>query len=384
MSYTYSQLKTDVANRLHNKLSRVTSIRDAINSGVRNGISVPLKTLRRRYSSPIRLLDDVHGYTCPSDILGSKVIDLKPVTEDRAFDYQWWNVPQESFDRLKDTGNNVLSVSSNGASRILMASIDGNDSKTTLSSLDTITAGGTWAVIGTASGLVTDTTTYIYGSGSVKFDIAAGTQDGIGVTLDTAADVSDYVADGAVYVAASLPDVSVITGITVRLGSDASNYIEISATSDIYGNSIVSGFNQFRLNFSSGTETGTPDYDNLDYIALLVDKSATSVTGVRFDNLVVGVGSQHYVEYYSRYPWRSASGTWKADSTLDTDILNAEEEEYNLLIEYCVEEVANAVREYQDADRATIRIREKKNEYLMANPDVSIPVTSDLIITAPC
>jgi hypothetical protein len=377
MSFTYSQLKTDVSNRLHNKLGRVLSVRDGLNSGVRKCVTLPMKTLRRRYSSPIRLLDGVYDYYCPTDIQGAKVIDLRPVTDERVFDYQWWNVLPESFDRLRSGGADVLSVTSDGNLRLLRAGMKGNDSKVTLSTLDSITAGGAWAAVGTASNLATDTSTYLYGSGSVKFDLGAGTQDGISTTLTADMDVSDYVADGSLYVSASFPSTGGLTGVTVRVGSDASNYIEISATTDISGNSITSGFNMFKLDFSGGTVTGTPDYGSIDYIALLVDKDATTMTGVRFDNVVAGVGSQHYVEYYSRHGWRSASGTWKADSTLDTDILNAEEEEYQIIVESCVEELANAAREYQDADRAALRLRELKPEYLRANPDCSIPLTAD-------
>lgn len=377
MSYLYSNLKNDVNGRVHAKVGRVVDIRASLNRGVRRAVKIPLKTLVRRHTSPIRLLDEVNDYFLPSDVQSSKIIDLQPVTATRSNRYAWRNVHPEAFDRLRSRGIPVLSVVNNGALRTLRASITGNDTKAILSELDTITDGGTWATIGTASGLETDSQTYLYGNGSVKFDLGAGTQDGISTTLTTQHDISKYVDDGSVYLSASFPSTSGLTGVTVRIGSSSGNYNQISVTTDISGNALTTGFNMLKLDFANGTLTGTPDYTAIDYIALLVDKNTTTYSGVRFDRVLVGTGSQHQMDYYSRFGWRTSAGTWKADSTLDTDILNAEEEEYDLIVESCVEQVALDARENKDADRAALMLMEMKKEYLAANPDRSLVLSSD-------
>ncbi len=375
--FTYSQLKTSVNNRMHNKMGRITDIRTCLNDGVRNCVGFPLNTLKRKYVTPIRMLDDIFDYAAPSDIQGHKVIDLTPVTAERSFRYQWSNVHAEVFDRMRSIGKPVLCVTSNGSSRVLKAAVADDALKVMLSEMDSITDGGTWAAVGTASDLETDSTTYLYGSGSIKFDIGAGTQDGIDVTLDASVDILSQISDGSIYVSASLPSVTGVTGITVQVGSDSSNYIECSATSDIAGNSLTSGWNLFRLKLSDGTETGSPDYENLDYISLLVDKDATPLTGVRFDRIMVGTGSQHFLSYYSRYGWRTSAGTWQDASTADTDILNAEEEEYQMIVESCVEQCALSAREEKDAMYSVKKLIMMKKDYLMKNPDTSLPLESD-------
>lgn len=377
MSFTYSDLKTSVQNRLHNKLGRITDVRAAINDGVRAASKTPFKTMRRTYTSPIRLLDGVYDYTAPSDVMGRKIIDLQPYLQNRGRKYAWHNCHEEAFDRLRASGKMVLTVLTDGNRRILRAGMEGNDNKITLSGMDSLTSGGTWAAVGTASNLELDSTTYLYGTASIKFDLGAGTQDGIDVTLDSAVDIDKYVADGSIYVAASFPSVSAVDGVTVQVGSDSSNYVECTATSDIGGNSLVAGWNEFALKISDGTETGTPDYENIDYVSLLVDKDATTLTGCRFDQVFVGVGTQHRLRYQSRFPWQTSSGTWQQASTADTDILNAEEEEYQIVVEACIIECAMAAREYQDADYASKRLQEMKFEYRRNNPDTSIALESD-------
>jgi hypothetical protein len=377
MSYTYSQLREDVNGRLHAKIGRVVSARNAINRGVRRAVKVPLKTLVRRYSSPLRLLGGLYDYTSPSDIQGAKVIDLRPISDARSNTYAWRNVHQEAFDRLRTQGEPVLSVSSNGTLRFLKASFNGSDNKVYISEMDSITDGGTWAIVGTASGLETDATTYLYGSGSIKFDLGAGTQDGISVPLTIQHNISEYTDDGSVFLSVSFPITTGLTGVTVRLGSDSSNYISVSATTDASGNTLTTGWNLLKMDLSGGTVTGSPDYDNIDYAAILIDKTSQTYTGIRVDRLMVGVGAQHYLEYYSRFGWRTTGGTWQENSTADTDILNAEEEEYDLVVEACVEEVSLDAREYADAGYAAKRFADQARAYRLANPDRSIVMSSD-------
>jgi hypothetical protein len=375
MSYTYSDLYDEVNNRLHNKIARIAVPRKSINAGVRKAVGVPLKTLRRTYPVPIRLLDEIYSYTAPSDVQGHKIIDLNPIAKVRSSRFEWNNVHSSLFERYKSSGRAILCVTSNGNQRILKANVSGNENSTIISELDSITDGGTWAIVGTASNLETDSTTFLHGNGSVKFDIGVGTQDGIDVTLTSASDIKDYVADGSAYVSVSLPSISGVTGVTVRLGSSSSAYLECSVTSDISGNNIIEGFNTFRLKLSDGTETGTPDYEDIDYAAVLIDKDTTTLTGVRIDKLMVGAGTQHTLDYYSRFGWQSATGTWKENSTLDTDVLNAEQEEFDLITEYCLIECAKASREYQDIDVNELELI--KRQYLMRNPDCSMKLVND-------
>jgi len=86
--------------------------------------------------------------------------------------------------------------------------------------------------------------------------------------------------------------------------------------------------------WDGATETATPDASAIDYVKIdmVFSTSPTDLTGYLFDSLIAGLGEAIEYVYYSQYMWRTTSANWIEDSTVDTDILNVEGEEYMLAV----------------------------------------------------
>lgn len=80
--------------------------------------------------------------------------------------------------------------------------------------------------------------------------------------------------------------------------------------------------------------------------------------------------------YYTKYPWQSATGTYQQDSILDADYINADSDEYNLVIEKCVEMLGYGAREYDDAMIAKRNYSELLEQYKIHYPSENILMTS--------
>jgi hypothetical protein len=126
------------------------------------------------------------------------------------------------------------------------------------------------------------------------------------------------------------------------------------------------------------TQTGTVDTDACDYAAIFMTKTAGKIseTDYHFDSLIMRRGKIHNIIYYTNYPWRSNSGTYKEDSTLDDDVLNVGADEYNIIVEKCVETIGMEVREYEDSAMAGKRYEKRKQDYLMTNPSEALVFTN--------
>ncbi len=377
MSYTYSDLKLAINNRLHGKIGRVYDLRSVVNDAVRSVRNdVRMESLKRVQSSPTRLYDEIYDYAAPSD-MGS-LVDAKPVLE-RSISLEWALVAEADFDRRKSVDTNLLCVASDGGTRSIRASIDpANDVQVTLSTLDSITSGGTITAFGDATNVATDGDDYVKGNGAVKFDCAgAGTTAGLSCAMSSATDITEYVNAGQAFAWVYLSSITGLSSVGFRIGSDSSNYYLLTATSAHNSTSFAVGWNLVSLNFSSKTTVGTPVDASCDYWTLYLNKTAVAGTGFRMDNLILALGEQFSIVYYSEYPWKTSGGTWIANSTADTDILNAGEEEYDLIVKRCTAEIAPLVKEMDDATLYAAYYKSAKENYQSSVPDESLVLETD-------
>ena len=75
-------------------------------------------------------------------------------------------------------------------------------------------------------------------------------------------------------------DNTAVTDIRVRIGSDSSNFTEVTLTP-----AANNSWNYARLNLADGAETGTPNWKAVDYAAIVVNETASS--SVKIDGLRV-------------------------------------------------------------------------------------------------
>ena len=356
MIYTYDDLEDAVNNRLHNKLGKVTDAEASINTAVKQlwGM-LDLRSAKRKSTLSPRLFTDVYTYTCPADLKGFGLIDIRPQT--LTAKPEWSLISDEEFERRKTADNSYVAIYDADDVRKIKVSASIDDDSVVVSTLDSLTAnGGTWTLYGDGTNLTKDADNYITGSGAINWDISAagGTTAGIYNSDVDTFDVTDYLNVGSVFVWAYLYSATNVTNFIINIGSDSSNYYSMTATTSNDATAFVAGWQLIRFDFSGKSTTGTPDDDACDYIALYMTKAAAKVseTDYRFDDIVLRKGEIWNVVYYTKYPWQSSTGTYKQDATASTDYLNVDADEYNLIVEQCVEYLGNIVREYEDAKNA--------------------------------
>jgi len=388
--YTQDNLSTAVKVRLHNQTGQLAgaatsaaSLIVALNNAVRKvGNVLDLRSSKRKSSIAPNLFNDIYQYTCPTDLKGKKIIGIQPQKPERSRFNQYILVPEENFDQLKQTRSDILSFTDRDMVRKLLASVRVNDSGFTVSPLDSLTGSGTWSLFGDGENLSVDSYNYVKGSGSIKWDIssAGGTTAGIQASDIPTFDLTNYASNGSAFVWTYITSATNITNYKLRLGSDSSNYYEMTATTTNEGTAFVAGYNLLRFDFSGKSTTGTVDLDACDYAAIYMTKDGakTSETDYRFDHIIVKLGQINNLIYYSKYLWQTNAGVWIENATTSTDKLNVDTEEYDLIIEKAVEEVAAGIREYaEDWKIANSNFKEMVREYKRQYTSEALPEITD-------
>ena len=107
-----------------------------------------------------------------------------------------------------------------------------------------------------------------------------------------------------------------------------------------------------------------------------VDPNATTyklLIATLTDNTSLGVWD---LIYYTKYPWQTSAGVYIQDSTTNSDLLNAEPDEFNLIVEKCVEMLGYNAREYDDAVIAKRNYIELSDRYTSKYPSEALTYTS--------
>lgn len=383
--YTQTQLKSDVNARIKGKIGILVDFQSTLNQGVRQVLSeIDLLTTRRKTQLTPNLFSGLFEYAAPTDLKGYSVISVQ---NQKLTKTPFWSlVPYEQFLRRQDA--NTIAISDYDFIRKIFIKSNIADTKTMLSGLDSLTdGGGTWGSFGDAQNVEAATDNEVQGNGSIKFDIssAGGTTCGIVNSTLTQVDLSDYFnGDGNIIVWAYITSTTNLTNFIIRIGNDGSNYYTKTVTAQADGTAFVNGWNLLNFNMATFTTVGTVTDTAMDYCALYFTKTAGKIgeVGYRFDQILFRRGEINNLYYYSGYGWQSTTGTYKVNSTLPTDILNAGEEEYELILAKCTELAADEVDEDGVSEKQAKRYKELKKVYEMNNPSealVMISTTADFV-----
>ena len=355
-TYTRTLLATDVRAIISGKISD-TDFATVANRGVRMVLGdIDMRSMKRNAALSPNLFDEIFQYTCPTDLKETAIIDVSPQIKRGRFDY-WRLTTQEEFDRYKKEyrtdyfddpinvnriedwiGDNLVAFSENSFARMILLSRPVKDNEVVISNLDSLTqGGGTWSGFGDGENVTKDADNFVKGSASLNWDIddAGGTTAGIvNSTLNTY-DITDYLSTGSTFCWAYVTSATNLTNFIILVGSSASDYYKITITSDNAGNSFVAGWNLLRFDFINKAETGTVDPDACDYLALYMTKDGAKVseTDYRFDWIVMKRGAHHNVIYYSKYGWQTSAGSWLENATTNTDKLNLDTAEYDIVVQ---------------------------------------------------
>lgn len=378
-SYSQSILLGDVNAKIKGKAGILIDSQSVLNQGVRQVLSdLDLVSTRRRTQLTPNLFSGLFEYAAPTDLKGYGIITVQNQKWTKT--PFWKLVPYEEFMRRQK--DETLALSDYDFIRKLFIKASLNDTKTTLSTLDALTAGGgTWGAFGDATNVEANSNNFVEGSGSIQFDISAagGTTCGIVNSTLNSSDLSGYFnGDGSIIVWAYITSTTNLTNFIIRVGSSSGDYYTKTVTTQSDGTAFVNGWNLLNFNVATFTTVGTPVDTAVDYCALYFTKTAGKVSevGYRFDYILFRRGEINNVYYYSEYGWQSAAGVYKQDSTTASDLLNAGPDEYELIKCKCAELAADEVDEEKISEKEGSRYEKLKKAYKMDHPSEALIMIS--------
>lgn len=328
--------KQDITGIMHGTtLNQIQNINGVINRACRKLLlDVDPQETKRTVPITNPLYDQVYDYAIPSDLKGNCVIDIKPQVQRTLMDnfQQQYN---KDFDLSKAfTLQDGFTINFNGSVKTIRINATNLNQGITINGVDSITSNGTWVASGDASTLTNDTINNAAGSGAIKFNLAASGSQGL-LTNSTmsAVDMTAHEDVSSLFYYVYLQTASVFTSVRLRWGSDSTNYWESTATTDSQGNAFVNGWNLIQANWSSATQTGSPDVTAVDYVQVAYNYNGTAQTGCELDNIVSRLGTIYNIEYYSKYLFRdSITSAFQETVTDDSNLINLDTESYNLLL----------------------------------------------------
>ena len=232
--------------------------------------------------------DGVYDYPAPATIFGGSLVDFRPQGIDRTMNDYNYKVPIEQFDRTKATLSNGYTLTFEYRKGTPIVRIGQRQSVQKIV-LDTLQDTTGWTAGGNASGLAADKTVYYQSPASLRFNLASSGSQGTLTKSVQSQDLSQYIGTAVVFVEVYLPTASNFTSIGVRLGSDASNYYEMSNTTGFLGAWTSGEFITIALDTASATTTGTPVTTAMDYLQVFWNYDGTAQTNVRLGSVMIAL-----------------------------------------------------------------------------------------------
>lgn len=345
MSYSIEDLKTDVTNHLHgttlNKVPGIYNLIYEAGRNVLNGID-PFETKRVTQISNA-LFDQVYSYAIPTDLKGTKIIDIRPqegmqVSDEMA---KWYNT---EFQQYKERANGIFAIQNNSGVRTIQISKELTAGET-LHTMDSVSDNGTWINSNNAGTPTADTVNKLSGNASIKFSISAiGSNATLTNSSLTSVDLTDFDGEGSIFMWVFLSAPTAVNNITLRWGTDSSNYWSQTVTQTHDGFDFVTGWNLVRFDMDGANETGSPDIADIGYLYVNINFDGTAITTVRLDNIVVRSPQIFVLEYYSKFLFQNSSGTWIEKPSAESDIINLDTDSYNVLLYELLALVAQVIQ----------------------------------------
>ena len=285
------------------------------------------------------IYNSVYDYALPVDVKGQRIIDLRPQVN-RAPDDVFKQSYSQDFDATKILDDeNSFNVNFNSGIKTIRINAPFIKEGALLNECDDITANGTWTAGGTASNLRMDNVNFASGSGCINFDLAAGGVGSIGWLENstmTPIDSTEYLGQGALFNYIKFPAASNLTSVTLRWGTDSSNYWTSTQTVTQQNTVFQNGWNLIDNNWLGASKVGLPDETAVEYLRVSFTYDGTAQTAVGIDNIVARLGSMFELVYYSKYLFSTAAGAWQETVTDDSNLINLDSESFNLFFDLVV------------------------------------------------
>jgi hypothetical protein len=335
MSYPVQTALNDLAGIVHGTTTnKIPNVSGALNRAARAVLLDVDPKETQRIVSLAQVFNDVYDYAAPVDLKGDRMVDLRPQAGRIPSDIFTQDYAQ-TFDANKSFNlNNAIYTQWNTGVKTLRIEADTLTAPVTITDTGSTTS---WTATTGASTITLDTTANVAGGGALTFNLLAGSATGyIENTALTALDLTAHQNVSTLFLWVYLPLGSSVTGVTLRLGSDTTaNYYSLQVTQTQQGVALQTGWNLLAFPWASMTKTGTPVITAIDSVRVTFAYDSTLQTGVKICNLTSNLGYIFQLQYYSKYLFRSAAGTFQetVDVTNGTDttaLINLDTESYNL------------------------------------------------------
>lgn len=377
--YTISNIKQDVnANLPGSGIDNLVDFFQTFDKGRRAVIGKvrPEELIRKAYLEN-GVFPEVYKYSVPEDMKYDDVIQIARLSGYRNVDsmeHPLELVYRRRFGQKRGGAANVMNIGyENGVkyaslfrptSGSRLGSGNENNSQDceciTIHNCDSLSDNGTWNVGGNVVNLREDALNHMIGRGSLSFDINDSSTSGFieNFTL-TPFSILDFLKRGAEFAWLNLPIPREMISVNLTMGSDSSDL-----TTDLYKASVnsahnnstfVTGWNLIKYMLQNLTMVGTPNPSVLTYIRFDFETTGKAIPGCNIDNIVLRKGFVYEMIYNSSWIVMDAvTGAIKKIPTANSDIIIAEEDTYNLL----VDEVTTAamVESYQATPNASSAI----------------------------
>ena len=318
MTRTVSDLKDSVSAQLSGlDINQVDDVYPCFERAARMFVQ-RAKIPETQIKQQLTIYSGVTDYLADERIFGQSLIDIQPqgIRRDRG-DFVFLRM-QDDFDRNKQwhsSGTKAAFDYNNGTPVIKIVSSYTPEQVI----LDSMTAISNWTDDGVyATGLAVDTSYYYQQPGALRFNLGVvGTNGYISESI-TPIDLTSYKGVGVCFLAVSVPDASAITSIGIRLGSDGSNYYDVSSTVSTLGAFISNGFMLIPLDLAKATTVGSPVITKISYIRLYVNYNGVAQTNVRMGGLWISLPTPVTV-IYSAAALFLASGQSAISNAISTD-----------------------------------------------------------------
>ena len=270
--------------------------------------------------------DDIYNYPLPSDF--RELVDLYPQDNRESFDTA---IRRSSriFDLRKAIHDKEVAIEGSEGTKFIRINWKGRQAST-LHNMDSVTANGTWSVVGTATGLQANSIFKMTGSASIEFD-AVVDGDGIQNSDMTAVDMTDEDEVADVYVWMYFGAVSALTSVSAIWGNDLTTnfWTAVAQTTQADGTAFKVGWNLLRFPWSTASQTGTVDPATIDSFKLTIDRTA-QIDNIRVDNIIFSIGRNFDIKYNSKFLFKNSAGVWISKPTDDTDTINLDNDAINI------------------------------------------------------
>lgn len=220
---------------------------------------------------PIMLYSGVTDYTPDDNIFGSAIIDIRRQGVNANYLHNVQKTFIVDFDGSVNrvpfgylvafeyrSGNPIMRISQG----VTVPQVN----------LDPMTSTDGWSVGGDANTLLPDYTVYYQQPAALRFNLAAGGSQGtLEKTFANSIDITNYQGVGVAFLAAYFPDASAITSVTLQLGSDSSNYYEVTVTEGFLGAFYSNDYQLLAFDLAGATAVGSPDIAAMQWVNVLTN-----------------------------------------------------------------------------------------------------------------